>query len=572
MDLRLTPHRVRLLTFLLVAGYWLQPAHAEEAEQSVQAVIVFDVSGSMRQSDPKRLSVAAAQLFGNLSKPSDVVGLATFSDSATTLIPIDAPEAAGVREALQRKLTTLKFNGQTTDLASALAAGLAAFPEQDDAAHRRLVLLLTDGALDLGKNAEEKETAALTRIRESLIPEYHRRNILLYTIAFTDAADRKFLKDVAEASEGESHFIADAPALHQAFSQIFVGAHDAQTFPIAAEGVPIDSSIKELSLVFAKSDPNERITLLTPGKRTVKANDTAEGVTWQSTAAYDLVHMEKPETGTWQIDREDKTQGGVAIIAESTLELQVELGATFIEAGSPLALRAFLEDTAQEPARLRHDEGQTITAEMTVPDGSVVNVQLVSQADGSFSASTASLDAPGQYSLTVTATTPALQRQRTRTFKVYPECLHGSVSAAPPVKVQVALASTCPEFKSLTIEAEYTAAHDEKRKATLAASDPKLFEAELPEASGHEGAQVNLLIHGESPEGEFKLTKGPLALPKASPPHVVDKAALPVPKEDHGVVARAGFKLLWINAGLVLLGVLGFGGYWAVRKFKKRRG
>lgn len=572
MDLRLTPLHVRLLTSLLVvAGYWVQPAHAKEAEQSVRAVIVFDVSGSMRQSDPKRLSVAAAQLFGNLSKPTDAVGLATFSDRATTLIPVDAAADALVRETLQRNLTTLKFNGQTTDLAAALDAGLSAFPEQQDGAYRKLVLLLTDGALDLGKDAGDKEAAALARIRDSLIPEYHRRNILLYTIAFTDAADRKFLKDVAEASAGESHFIADAPALHQAFSQIFVGAHDAQTFPIAAEGVKIDSSIEELSLVFAKSDPNERITLLTPGKRTVEANATAEGVTWQSTAAYDLVHMKKPEVGTWQVDREDKTQGGVAIIAESTLELEVELAAAFIEAGSSLVLRAFLEDTSQEPAQLRHDEGQAITAAITTPDGSIVNVLLLPQADGSFSASTPALGAAGQYSMTVTATTPTLSRQRTRTFKVYPECLQGSVSATTPVKASVALNSACPELKSLSIEAEYTAADNTNQRATLHAMQPTLFEAELPAASGSDGAHVTFLIHGESPEGAFTLKKGPLALPQASPPPVVEHPPA-AHKSEHGVVARAGLKLLWINAGLVLFGALGFGGYWSVRKLKKGRG
>jgi Mg-chelatase subunit ChlD len=560
---------LRLFTVLLITGGWLQLAEAKEAEKSVQAVVVFDVSGSMRQSDPQRLSVAAAQLFANLSKAGDVVGLATFSDRATTLIPIGAGENSGAREALQRNLTTLRFNGQTTDLAAALEAGLSAFPDREDSSHRRLVLLLTDGAMDLGKDAGEREAAALARIREALIPEYHRRGILLYTIAFTSAADRGFLKEVAEAGAGESHFIADAPALHQAFSQIFVGAHDAQTFPIGQEGVRIDDSIQELSLVFAKSDPRERITLLTPGQRTVQASETAAGMTWQSTDAYDLVHMKQPEAGVWQVDRSDKTQSGVAIIAESTLDLQVELGASFLEVGAPLSLRAFLEDSSQEPARMRHEEGQTIVAEVSAPDGSIVNVPLVLQADGSFSASTPALGASGQYSMSVTAATPTLQRQRTRTFKVYPQCLQGSVVATMPVKARVALGNECPELKDLSIEAEYTAAEGLDQRVALIAAQPNLFEAELPAASGEEGAHVNLRIRGEGPEGAFTLTKGPMALPKV-PAAVMPTPALP--KEDHGVIARAALKLLQINAGLVILGVLGYGVYWAMRRFRKGHG
>jgi Mg-chelatase subunit ChlD len=559
-----------LLWFLLIASCVPQAVRAEEAEKSVQALIVFDVSGSMRQSDPNRLSVAAAQLFVNLSQPGDAVGLAAFSERTTSLFAVSSGKDANAKQALQRSLASLQFNGQTTDLAAALEAGLVAFPDQEDVSHRRLVLLLTDGELDLGKDRAEAEAAALARIRNSLIPEYHRRGILLYTIAFTTAADREFLGELAEASAGASSFIADAQTLHQAFSQIFIGTHDAQTFPLEQAGIRIDDSIKELSLVFAKSDPDERITLLTPGQRTVQASDMAEGMTWLSTPAYDLVRMRNPQAGIWQIERPDKTQSGVGIIAESTLNLQVELGATFIETGSQLAIRAFLKDESQVPARIQHEEGQTVTAEVSAPNGSIVNVSLAPQADGSFIALTPLLGAAGKYSMTVTAMTSQLQRQRTRTFKVYPECLQGSVSSAARVKVQVALHSSCPAFKSISIEAEYTAANKVKQRVPLQATQPNLLEADLPSASGDKGAYVNLLIHGESPdEGAFTLTKGPIPLPMVPPP--VAKHSPATPKIDHDGVARAMRKLLRINAGLAILGVLGFGVYWLIGRFRRGR-
>lgn len=104
----------------------LPQARAKAAEKPVQALIVFDVSGSMRQSDPNRLSVAAAQLFSNLSQPGDAVGLAAFSDRAVGLMPVTSHQDASTQETLQRHLAKLQFNGQTTNLAAALEAGLAA--------------------------------------------------------------------------------------------------------------------------------------------------------------------------------------------------------------------------------------------------------------------------------------------------------------------------------------------------------------------------------------------------------------------------------------------------------------
>lgn len=526
----------------------------------MQALIVFDVSGSMRQSDPNRLSVAAAQLFSNLSQPGDAVGLAAFSDRAVGLMPVTSHQDASTQETLQRHLAKLQFNGQTTNLAAALEAGLAAFPDQEDSSHRRLVLLLTDGKLDLGKQHEEAEATARTRIVHSLIPDYRRRDISLYTIAFTTAADRGFLKEMAEASAGESLFIANAQTLHQAFTRIFIGAHDGESFPLDQGTIRIDASIKELSLVFAKSTPGEHIALLTPQLRTVQANDTPAGTIWHSTPAYELVHMHEPQPGTWQVDRSGGVQSGVGIIAESTLSLQVELGSAFIEAGAPLALRAFLQDESQTPAGIRHDDTQTITAEVSVTDKPLVNLTLAPQADGSFSVATPVLLAAGKYSMTVTATAPTLQRQRTRTFEVHRECLQGSVTQAAPIRVQLALHSSCPSFKNLSIEADYTAADHAKRRVPLHATQPGHFEANLPTAPVGQRASVNLVIRGESPgEGTFTLIKGPWPVPMAAP-------AVAVNQRD--VAVRVGRTLLKINAGLVLLGALGYAVYRTTLRFK----
>ena len=561
-----------LLWLALVLGCAATEARAKEAEKSVQAVIVFDVSGSMRQSDPNRLSVSAAQLFTNLSKPGDALGLAAFSDSAVGLMPLTPGLDTRARESLQQSLAKLRFDGQTTNLVAALEAGLAAFPQQADSSHRRLVLLLTDGQLDLGKNRQEEEAAAREHIVSSLIPEYHRRDISLYTIAFTSGADHGFLKEMADASAGDSRFIEDAQSLHQAFSQIFIGAHESETFPLEQSSIQIDASIQDLSLVFAKSTPDERIALLSPQRRIVQASDTPEGTTWQSTPAYDLVRMHEPQPGTWQIDRSGDVQSGVGIIAESTIKLQVELDAAFTEVGTPVAIRAFLEDQSQTPASVKHEDGQTLTAELAAPDGSTSSLTLAPDADGSFSVRTTPLAVAGKYSLIVSATTPTLQRQRTRTFEVHRECLHGRVSPWPPVKVLVTTDSSCPAFKSLSIEAEHTTSGGIKQRTPLRTTQPGHFEADLPTVHPGQQAVVHVIARGETTEGAFTLTKGPWSLPTAPtaapPPTPTAPAAA---ERKRNVLLSAGRTLLEINAGLLLVGVLGYAMYRAIAQIKKRR-
>jgi len=230
----------------------------------------------------------------------------------------------------------------------------------------------------------------------------------------------------------------------------------------------------------------------------------------------------------------------------------------------PLTIRSFLEDKSQVPTRIHHEEGQTVTAEVSAPEQTPLNLSLDPQPDGSFSATTGVLNASGMYSITVTVTTPTLQRQRTRTLEVHPECFLGSVPQTTPPKVQVTLHSSCPSFKALSIEAEFTAADKNKQRVPLHGVKPNLFEADLSPAPA---GNVNLFIRGESPdEGAFTLTKGPLTLPKAAPP--VTPPSPEVAKNDQAVFARAGIKLLKINAGLAIVGVLGYFIYWFARRLK----
>src|SRR5438874_9212765 len=209
---------------LLQIAIWFEPALAggAEASKSLRAIILFDVSGSMRHNDPQRLSIAAAQLFVDLAQAQDAVGLVVFSERGVPLVPLRTLADPSTRTLLHTNLRTLKFTGQTTDLAAALEAGLAGLPPDPDKTYRDLVLLLTDGQLDLGRQRRSEEPARLAHIRHVLLPQNQQRRIGLHTIAFTAEADQAFLQEIAQATGGEFRFIHDAAILHKAFSQLFI--------------------------------------------------------------------------------------------------------------------------------------------------------------------------------------------------------------------------------------------------------------------------------------------------------------------------------------------------------------
>ncbi|HSX83664.1 MAG TPA: VWA domain-containing protein, partial [Candidatus Saccharimonadia bacterium] len=363
---------------------------------------------------------AAAQLFVDLAQPQDAVGLVVFSDRGVPLVPLRTLVNPTTRTLLHTHLRTLKFTGQTTDLAAALEAGLAGLPPDPDKTHCDLVLLLTDGQLDLGQRRRSEEPALLAHIRHVILPQYRQRGIGLHTIAFTAEADQVFLQEIAQATGGEFRFINDAAILHKAFSQLFILAHQAESFPLDHEHFTIDKSVQDVSLVFAKREPRERIGLVTPQHGVAHADNVPPGMTWNSTPAYDRVQITQPEPGTWQIERPAGVQEGVAIVASSTLSLQVELSPAYQEAGKAISIRAFLQEKGQPVREAEQVQQMTMRAEVTTPQRGTLPIMLTSESAGVFVATLPLLQVAGQYGLVVTAASPTLQRQRTLSFTLHP--------------------------------------------------------------------------------------------------------------------------------------------------------
>jgi hypothetical protein len=537
----------------------------------MRVMILFDTSGSMRQNDPHRLSLAAAHLFLTLVRAQDVVGLVAFSDRAIPLVPMTPLASPLTKDQLRTRLTTLQFTGQTTDLAAALAAGLTGFPSPAGATGRDIVLLLTDGKLDLGAARRAEEPGVLASIRQTLLPQYRQRGIALYTIAFSAEADQALLQDMAQSTGGAFRFIDQAALLHQAFGDLFILARQAEALPLQDNAFLLDDSLQEATLVLTKQEAQEQIRLRTPQQQLVSAQHPSPGVTWTSTPAYEMVQIADPTPGIWQIERPVHADGSVGIVGSSALQLQVEIQPAYREAGETVRLRAFLEEQGQRLRDPQQLQPLAVHAEVTPPAGRAFSLPLAPQEDGVFAAPIHTLREPGQYGLRVTVTGPQLRRQRALSFTIHSPCFQPAVLAGAPVTVQVTLADTCPAFPSLVFEAGRSVGNRPPTWIPLALTQPGVFATALPPLVPGQTGTVTLRIRGRL-EGEeaFLLLKGPWLLP--APPPASETAAQPAetssqtPEVSWQVITQFFVtKLVFFNAVLVLAGGSGYGLYYYLK-------
>jgi hypothetical protein len=267
-------------------------------------------------------------------------------------------------------------------------------------------------------------------------------------------------------------------------------------------------------------------------------------------------------------------QEGVAIVGASTLRLHVELSPAYLEAGEPLSVRAFLQDKGQLVRDVQQGQGQTVSVELTTPQGEKATFVLTPHSDGAFVGLSPALYMSGHYGLTVTATMPTLQRQRTLSFVVHPLCFQATVASAAPATARLVLTDACPPFTALTIEAEHTTESRTTQRIALTSPRQGVFEASIPPLTAGQAGQITLHIHGH-PTGQdpFILVKGPWPLPviPASPPASPPQSPASAPREAHGhdVAAGALRKLLVLNGMLVLIGGIGYGLYRSHSQHKK---
>lgn len=151
----------RLLTLLVAFGGVLSllmtSTYALGTEyDDLDVVVVMDTSGSMRMSDPKRVSVAAIKMLVNMMPAENSrVGIVAFNTEATVLTQdasgnpslSDLAEIADVKY-VKSQADSVVFTGDT-GIGTALKAATDLLSKKSDSNHKRAIILFTDGVVDL---------------------------------------------------------------------------------------------------------------------------------------------------------------------------------------------------------------------------------------------------------------------------------------------------------------------------------------------------------------------------------------------------------------------------------------
>ena len=417
-------------------------AFAEEGQntptsEKVDAVLVLDQSGSMLVTDPLKLRVEGAKLFSQFLKKNDRLGIVSFAEGASVVRPLADFDSAQLEE-VGKEIEGIPATGQYTDISAGInkAVEMLANNHRDNAT--ATIILMSDGKMEPPPLVGSAATLTQNLI-ETTLPELKKQGIKVYTLAFSDQADKDLLQEVAAVTDSISWYTPTADKIHESFANLFLAVKKPQIVPMTKKGFKLDSDVQEATFYINREDASGEISIVTPDGVIITANKTPPDVKWFSGQKFEVVTISAPKQGDWQLNGVTNQEGFATVLTKLRL---VSEWPTNLYAQSKITLEARLFE--EDKPIVLPEMSQTITFAFQITPTDKVSEPIIRDflsddgkngdriaKDGVFS-KTIEIEEAGEYKLRVLAKAPTFERNQQIPFRVKPPMIQLGIAEVSP--------------------------------------------------------------------------------------------------------------------------------------------
>lgn len=399
-----------LATVVALAFLSILPAGAQ-GPPNISVVLLIDNSGSMAQTDPASLRLAAASQLVDLLEEGDEISVVLFADDSTVLVPLTRVTDVASKETIKVGLRPVTPLGNT-NMRTGLEAGLAELEKGSNSV--RFAIFLTDGELypPDWPNFSAQEQEAERNAVFALAASFGERNWGLFPVSLASAVEPEFLQKLAENGGGLYRKAEEAGELTLVFQEIFA-ANKLDVFevlfsdclaPAEERSVtfPVHPFVSTLSLfVTYPSDLRPAVTVAGPdgGPVTRTGGD----------ARYDAFSIEGPARGTWTVAIAGTAEGESCVAISSTPRTLLEVAwlrppsSLTLTAGAPLEVAVRLTARDPQTAEERLVEDATVAVTVTGPDGQSYEGSLLPVSSGEYVGTVSVDEMEGRYRIALAA-------------------------------------------------------------------------------------------------------------------------------------------------------------------------
>lgn len=269
---------------------------------------LVDESGSMRITDPQRLTIPALDLITHLLPSNNVAGIWGFSSTAREIVPLGLVTKKW-QDQTKLQAKNITFNGQFTNIGRAIEVVSKDWFDRS-AEQERIIILLTDGKIDIDNNKASNITEK-QRVLEELIPKLKQHHITVYAIGLSNNIDKSLLKELTYQTNGTFQILQSPEQLQDSFYAIFNAAVDSNEVPIINNQFKMDNHITEVTLLLMKP-AEQAFSIIMPDGQAYPLKDARVFVT----PKYTFVTIKKPATGLWRIQGFNSNKNRAIILSD----------------------------------------------------------------------------------------------------------------------------------------------------------------------------------------------------------------------------------------------------------------
>ena len=307
--------RFTCLQLLLIPALLQAPVLA--AGPAYDFRVVIDVSGSMKQTDPQNLRVPALKLINGLIPNGSRAGVWTFGKYVDVAVKWGKVNDSWRTQA-DLGADKIHSNALLTNIESALARARVGWGRADGKT-KRILLLLTDGKVDVSKDPVKNEKSRNKLLGESLAA-LKQAGAEVHAIALSDGSDEVLLKQLALETGGSFAIAKTAAELQKVFYRMFERASKPDMVALNGKEFPIDASITEMTLLIFRRANSQPTILIPPDSPAISAQKPRAS-RWRSDRGYDLITLKNPQAGTWRIDAEMDPDNRLMVVTDLKLEV-----------------------------------------------------------------------------------------------------------------------------------------------------------------------------------------------------------------------------------------------------------
>lgn len=284
---------------------------ASTNNDKLDAVLVIDASGSMKETDPNKLGLEGVKLFIDMmASTGNQVGIVTYGSEVDEVYPMTKVNSQSDKEAIKSFVDGIARELEYTDITSGLSKAINMENSRDTSdGNSPLIIIFTDGNNAVG-GVKNRDYAAIDNDLKNLLQEAKSKDYPVYTIGLNDNGklNEDYLKNISDQTNALAFIAKDPSELPDILTQIFA-AH---------------SNLKVQSLPSLVGTGNfEEVTINIPNGNVLEANISATAsqaiefklvdpsgnskvipssdVTLHESNSYHLLKVLRPVEGDWKL-------------------------------------------------------------------------------------------------------------------------------------------------------------------------------------------------------------------------------------------------------------------------------